>query len=128
MDLFTFPDWVFPTGSKFWHPLTGMWYETGGKKGNPPEGPMKDLLAIFDRIKSEPDLEKCHELVHEAVRLHMKEGPFSLGIVGRAPALVLVKNHFHNVPEHAGVMGPWAVTQPAALYPEQFYMDPRGQS
>jgi hypothetical protein len=87
---------------------------------------MKDLLDIFDRIKSEPDLNKCHKLVHEAVRLHMKEGPFSLGIVGRAPAAVLVKIYFHNVTDKGGVTGPWAVTQPAASYPEQFYMDTGG--
>jgi peptide/nickel transport system substrate-binding protein len=122
MDLFTYPDWVFPTGNRYWHPLTGKWYETGGKQGVKPEGPMKDLLDIFDRIKSEPDLAKCHQLVLDAVRIHISEGPFSLGTVGRSPTPVLVKNDLYNVPD-TGVLGPWAVSQPAASYPEQFFFD-----
>ena len=27
MDLFTYPDWVFPTLPKYWHPKVGKWYE-----------------------------------------------------------------------------------------------------
>lgn len=122
MDLFTYPDWVFPTGNRYWHPLTGKWYSTGGKQGEAPVGPAKKLLDIFERIKAEPDLEKSHELVHDAVRIHIDEGPFSLGTVGQTPSPVLVRNRFHNVPD-MGVTGPWAVAQPAASYPEQFYID-----
>lgn len=125
MDLFTYPDWVFPTGNLYWHPLTGKWYSTGGKQGNPPVGPAKDLLDVFDRIRAEPDLGKSHELVREAIRIHIAEGPFSLGTVGQTPSPVLVKNSFHNVPDD-GVTGPWAVAQPAASYPEQFYIDDGG--
>jgi peptide/nickel transport system substrate-binding protein len=123
MDLFTMPDWVFPTSNSYWHPLTGKWYQTGGKQGWPPTGSMKDLVDIFDRIKSEPDIEKCHKLVYEAIRIHINEGPFSLGTVGQLPALVLVKNNFHNVPDRGGVVGPWPMAQPGASHSEQFFIE-----
>ena len=42
MDLFTYPDWVFPTLAKYWHPKVGKWYETGGEKGEPPHWTAKE--------------------------------------------------------------------------------------
>jgi len=126
MDLFTYPAWVFPVTNEYWHPLTGKWYETGGKQGTPPDGAAKELVDIFMRIKSEPDLEKCHKLVLDAIRVHLREGPFTIGTVGGSPAPVLVKNYLHNVPD-TGVLGPWAVSQPAASYPEQFYLESGGR-
>jgi peptide/nickel transport system substrate-binding protein len=120
MDLFTYPDWVFPTEDKYWHPAVGKWYKTGGKEGEAPTGPMKSLLDIYDRIKTERDLEKCHRLVQAAVRIHLAEGPFCLGTAARTPILVIAKNGFRNVPP-TGILGPWAVSGPASSFPEQFY-------
>ncbi|MEI6914266.1 MAG: hypothetical protein WCL39_03955, partial [Armatimonadota bacterium] len=76
----------------------------------------------YDRIKSEPDIAKCHKLVLDAVRIHMAEGPFTLGTVGGTPGPVFVSDSFHNVPD-TGVTGPWAVSQPAASCPEQFFIE-----
>jgi peptide/nickel transport system substrate-binding protein len=120
MDLFTYPDWVFPTEDKYWHPAVGKWYKTGGKEGEAPTGPVKALLDIYDRIKTEPSLEKRHKLVQDAVRIHINEGPFNLGTAAREPVLVIVKNNMHNVPP-TGILGPWAVSGPASSFPEQFY-------
>ena len=58
MDLFTYPDWVFPTLPKYWHPRVGKWYETGGEEGEPPTGPLKKLIEIYDAIKKEKNLQK----------------------------------------------------------------------
>ena len=121
MDLFTYPDWVFPTLPKYWHPKVGKWYETGGEEGEPPTGPLKSLLDIYDEIKKEENLQKRHKLVQDAVQIHIDEGPFHLGTVGRAPALVIVAKHFHNVPA-SGILGPWAIAGPASCFPEQFYI------
>lgn len=126
MDLFTYPDWVFPTTSRYWHPLVGRWYETGGKEGEAPTGPMKTLLDLYAAIQKEPDLEKRHRLVHDAVRVHINEGPFHLGTCGQVPALVIVKNNLRNVP-HTGILGPWAVTQPATSFPEQYFFESPGR-
>jgi peptide/nickel transport system substrate-binding protein len=122
MDLFTYPDWVFPTENKYWHPAIGKWYKTGGKEGEAPTGPMKKLLDIYDRIKAEPSLDKQHLLVQEAVRLTIDEGPFCLGTAAREPVLVIAKNNFRNVPP-TGILGPWAVSGPASSFPEQFFFE-----
>jgi peptide/nickel transport system substrate-binding protein len=122
MDLYTYPDWVFPTTPKYWHPKVGKWYETGGKQGEAPTGPMKKLLDIYAAIQKEADPEKRHRLVHEAVKVHIEEGPFHLGTTAQVPQLVIVKEGLRNVP-HTGILGPWAVTQPATSYPEQYFFD-----
>jgi peptide/nickel transport system substrate-binding protein len=121
MDLFTYPDWVFPTLAKYWHPKVGKWYETGGKEGEPPTGPMIKLLDLYDAIKREKDLQKRHQYVRDAVRIHIEEGPFHLGTAARSPSLVIVADHFHNVPKD-GILGPWAIVTPATSYPEQCFI------
>jgi len=121
MDLFTYPDWVFPTSGRYWHPKVGKWYETGGEKGEKPTGVMVELLNIYDLIKKEKDIDIRHELVHKAIKIHIEDGPFHLGTVGRKPFPVIVKNNFHNVP-NKGILGPWAIVGPATSFPEQFYI------
>ena len=121
MDLFTYPDWVFPTVARYWHPKVGKWYETGGEEGEAPTGPMKKLLDLYDAIKEEKDLQTRHEYVRQAVRIHIDEGPFPLGTVARSPSLLVVSDHFHNVPMD-GILGPWAIVTPATSYPEQCFI------
>ena len=121
MDLFAFPDWVFPTRGQYWHPKVGRWYEKAGKEGEAPEGPTKALLDIYARIQSEPDLAKAHALVLDAIRIHIDEGPFVIGTVADLPELVLLKNNFENVPEEPRVLGAWAIAAPASSFPETFY-------
>ena len=121
MDLFTYPDWVFPTLPKYWHPRVGKWYETGGKEGEPPTGPLKELLDLYDSIKKEKNLQKRHQYVRDAVRVHIEQGPFHLGTAGRSPSLVVVKDRFYNVPTN-GILGPWAIVTPATSYPEQYFI------
>ena len=79
------------------------------------------VFSLCERIQNEKDLAKRHEQVREAVRIHIKDGPFTLGTVGRRPELVLVSNRFHNVPE-TGITGAWAVVQPATSFPEQYFI------
>lgn len=121
MDLFTYPEWVFPTRATYWHPKVGRWYDSGGARGEPPTGPLKKLLDIYDDIKKEPDLQARHQLVRDAVQIHIDEGPFHLGTVGRAPQVVIVGEHFHNVPD-TGILGPWAIVAPAISFPEQYFI------
>ncbi len=121
MDLFTFPSWVFPVTNEYWHPMTGLYYVTQGKEGEPPTGPLKELTDLYVKVRKEKDQAKRHALVREAVRIHIAEGPFTLGTVGRRPNPILVSNRFHNVPNN-GITGPWAVAQPATSYPEQYFI------
>jgi peptide/nickel transport system substrate-binding protein len=125
MDLFTYPDWVFPTTANYWHPMVGKWYQTGGKKGEAPTGIMKQLLAIYDQIEGEGNLAKSQQLVLKAIRLETQQGYFSLGTAGQDPALVMVKDNFRNVPPSNRILGPWAVVGPATSYPETFFFASR---
>ena len=77
------------------------------------------MVELYDACKAEPDLEERHKLVHEAVRIHIDEGPFYIGTCAALPVLVVVKHNLRNVPE-TGILGPWAVGQPGAWFPEQF--------
>jgi len=85
MNIFCGYGWVFPNQAVFWHPQTGLWYETGGKKGEAPTGPVKKLIEIFEKMKNEKELEKRHRLAHQAIRIHIDEGPFVFGTAGRGP-------------------------------------------
>jgi peptide/nickel transport system substrate-binding protein len=123
LDLFTFPGYVFPTFANTWHPRTGRWYATGGKEGEPPTGFMKTLLDIYEQCKREPDIEKRHNLVLDAIEINMEEGPLMIGTTGRQKTLVVAKNYFRNIPK-TGILGPWAISQPGSKFPEQFYYDP----
>lgn len=122
LDLFTFPGYVFPTFANTWHPRTGRWYSTGGKEGIEPAGIMKTLLDIYEQCKREPDIEKRHGLVLDAIEIQLREGPFMIGTTGRQKTLVVTKNYFRNVPE-TGILGPWAISQPGSKFPEQFFFD-----
>lgn len=127
MDLFTYPDWVFPTTDVYWHGQIGKWYKTGGKEGEAPEGIMKELLDIYDQIKKQKNMEEAHKLVQKAVRLHTEKGLFSIGTVADTPMPIIAKNSFRNVPETpARIMGPWAPASPATSYPETFFFAPKG--
>lgn len=128
MDVFTYPDWIFPATESEWHGPVGRWYRTGGKEGEAPTGPLKDLLDLYTKIQSEPDEAKAHRMVLDAIRIHIDEGPFTIGTVGDLPSMVIVRDNFRNVPE-AGpddprVLAAWAVAQPAASFPETFYFAP----
>ena len=126
MDLFTYPDWVFPIGETYWHSKIGKWYKTKGEKGEAPDGVVKELMDLYAQVLNEKDIEKAHKLVQKAVQIHTERGLFSLGTAANPPILVIVKNSFRNVPEEPRIMGPWAPAGPATSFPESFFFAPPG--
>jgi peptide/nickel transport system substrate-binding protein len=128
IDLWTYPDWVFPLrgggeGSRAF-PMQGLYYQTGGTEGWKPEpgSPAAKLQDLYRQGLQEPDIQKRHEIVWEAIRVHMEDGPFVIGAAGDQPMPVVCKNYFRNVPEY-GVLGPWAPASPGNVHPEQFWME-----
>ena len=128
IDLWTYPDWVFPLrgggeGSRAF-PMQGLYYQTGGEEGWEPEAgsPAAKLQALYKKGLAEPDEQKRHEIIWEAVQIHMDEGPFVLGAAGDQPIPVLVADNFHNVPEY-GVLGPWAPGSPGNTNPCQYWIE-----
>ncbi|RLC89834.1 MAG: hypothetical protein DRI79_05965 [Chloroflexi bacterium] len=128
LDIWTYPDWIFPLrgggeGSRSF-PMQGLWYQSGGEEGWEPEpgSPAAKLQALYRKGLQEPDEQKRHEIVWEAIRVHIEDGPFVIGASGDQPMPVVCKNFFHNVPEY-GVLGPWAPGSPGNVHPEQFWME-----
>jgi len=124
LDIWTYPDWVFPVRDNRAFPMQGKWRQTGGAEGEEPAAgsPAALLQALYDKGLATQDLEERHKIVWEAVRIHIDEGPFMLGAAGDAPQPVTVKNNIRNVPE-TGVLGPWAPGSPGNKFPEQFYIE-----
>jgi len=128
VDLWTYPDWIFPLrgggeGSRSW-PMQGKWRSSGGDEGWEPEpgSPAARLQALYDQGVIEPDEEARHQLVYEAIRIHMEEGPFNLGAAGDQPVPVVVSNKMHNISTY-GILGPWAPASPGNQHPEQYWIE-----
>ena len=124
VDIWTYPDWIFPLRDNRAWPMQGKWRQTGGKEGWEPEpgSPAARLQALYDKGLAEPDEEKRHRIVWEAIRIHIEEGPFTIGAAGDQPMPVIVKNNVHNVPTY-GILGPWAPGSPGNTHPEQYWME-----
>ena len=124
VDLWTFPDWVFPLRNERAWPMEGWWRQTGGAEGWEPEegSPAARLQALYDQGVAEPDVDRRHEIVWEAIRIHIEEGPFVLGAAGDQPMPVVIQNNFCNVPE-SGILGPWAPGSPGNTHTEQFWIN-----
>lgn len=126
VDIWTYPDWLFPLrgggeGSRSW-PMQGKYRATGGKEGWEPEGVAKQLQDLYDQGVIEPDEQKRHEIVWEAIRIHMEQGPFNMGAAGDQPMPVVVSDKMHNVSTY-GVLGPWAPGSPGNQHPEQYWIE-----
>jgi peptide/nickel transport system substrate-binding protein len=123
LDIWTYPDWMFPLRNNRAWPKEGLWRQTGGAEGwePAPGSPAARLQAIYDAGLAEPTVEGRHKLVYEAIRVHIEEGPFTLGASGDQPMPVIVGNNFHGIPDLV-ILGPWAPGSPGNLHPEQFWI------
>ena len=127
LDVWTFPDWLFPlrgTEARS-HPLEGKYYETGGAEGWEPQPGTTwayEMQELYTKGIAEPDVEKRHEIVWEAIQLHIDHGPFMIGGSGDQQMPVVVRNGFHGIPDLI-ILGPWAPGSPGNLNPEQFWME-----
>jgi peptide/nickel transport system substrate-binding protein len=121
-NLWTYPDEVFPTRDNRAWPMVGKWHQTGGKEGEAPEpgSPEERLLKLYEKGAREPDFDKRCKLLQDAIRIHIEEGPFFMGMAGNLPIPVVVKNNFRNVPNY-GILGPWEVGAPGNTCPEQYF-------
>ncbi|MFW5980823.1 MAG: hypothetical protein ACOCRB_02245, partial [Halanaerobiaceae bacterium] len=88
----------------------------------PKEGSvLEELQDYYSEIVTEIDQEKRNEKLLEAFKLHVEEGPVSIGTVGGTPRAILVGNNVHNVPEQLDYLGHWYAGYPGSINPEQFY-------
>jgi peptide/nickel transport system substrate-binding protein len=124
IDIWTYPDWIFPVSNRYMFPLEGLWYSSGRQKGLPPEpdSPAARLQAIYEKGLATKSDEERNRLVWEAVDLIIEEGPFAIGVSGDQPMPVLIKNYMRNIFDY-GVVGPWAPSAPGSQLPAQWWID-----
>jgi len=122
LDLFTYPENVFVTGV-YWRcfPLQGRWFATGGAEGWEPGPIAQGLYDLYAAALGEPDMEKRHIYVHDAITDYwIDEGPFHIAATRGLPMPVFVKENFRNVPNFA-ILSPWAPGCPGSGNSEQFF-------
>ncbi len=126
LDIWTFPDWIFPlrnSDPRSW-PLEGQYYETGGAEGWEPQPDTTyayELQQLYKEGIATAGIQERHEIVWEAIRIHIEHGPFFIGGSGDQQMPVVVRNGFMGIPDLI-ILGPWAPGSPGNLYPEQFWM------
>lgn len=135
IDIWTYPDWLFPIVNRYYFPLEGRYYARGKDTCTPdaaipydcgvkpePGSPAEKLQALYDQGQSEKDVQKRHEIVWEAIQVHIDEGPFVIGVAGDQAMPIVVKDHMRNIPDF-GVVGPWAPATPGNTIAAQWWMD-----
>ena len=98
------------------------WYQSGGKQGRAPRGPIKRLVDLYEQGKSLPRDQRI-ALGQEIWRIHAKE-LYVIGTVGLSPALngvVVVRDIFRNVPDVAPNSP--TLQNPGIARTEQFFFD-----
>ncbi|MCP4283085.1 MAG: hypothetical protein GY792_01335 [Gammaproteobacteria bacterium] len=125
LDIWTYPDWIFPLRDNRSWPMEGKYRQTGGDEGwEPTPGTTfaYELQAIYDEGLATADIDARHQLVWDAIAIHVEHGPFMIGGSGDQQMPVVVKDGFYGIPDLI-ILGPWAPGSPGNLNPEQFWMD-----
>jgi peptide/nickel transport system substrate-binding protein len=124
LDIWTFPDWIFPLAARYAWPVEGLYRATGGEEGWEPMPDFSwayELQELYDLGLATATIEGRHQVVYEAIRIHIDHGPFYIGASGDQNMPVVVRNGFMGIPDLV-ILGPWAPGSPGNLNPEQFWM------
>jgi peptide/nickel transport system substrate-binding protein len=135
IDIWTFPDWLFPIVQRYMFPLEGGYYEKGKDNCKPDpknkyscgvkpdaDSPAAKLQALYEKGQNTKTVEDRHKLVFEAIDVYVNEGPFVIGVSGDQPMPIIVKNYMRNVLNY-GVVGPWAPSTPGNQTVSTWWMD-----
>ncbi|MBI4927457.1 MAG: twin-arginine translocation signal domain-containing protein, partial [Anaerolineae bacterium] len=120
VDIWTYPDWIFPIVNRYMFPLEGRYYAKGKETcvapadkpydcGVKPEpgSPAEKIQALYEKGLATKTVEDRHKVVWEAVQVIIDEGPFVIGVSGDQQMPVIVKEYMRNILDF-GVVGPWA--------------------
>jgi peptide/nickel transport system substrate-binding protein len=99
-------------------PAWGLWFKSGGQRGEKPEGDVAKAHELFGQFRSTVDPAKQIEIGKQIVNLE-SENLWVIGTVGAVPSIAVVKNNFRNVPEEA--VTDWIFMSPGNLDPAQFF-------
>lgn len=137
IDIWTYPDWIFPIVNRYVFPLEGRYYATGGAacttepaEGNQypcgvmpePGSPAETLQQLYVKGLNTKTIDERHAVVWEAIDVYINEGPFVIGVSGDQLMPILVNKNLKNVFNY-GVVGPWAPSTPGNQIASQWYFD-----
>ncbi len=114
-------DFGVPTGVSQirWGPLWGRWYASDGKDGEEPPEEVKKNIERYEKILVATDEEELIRLAKE-ILASQADNLWTIGTVGLAPRLMIVKNYLRNVPERA--TWEWGYLFLNNYRPEQFFL------
>jgi peptide/nickel transport system substrate-binding protein len=100
----------------------GQYYQTGGAEGVAPRpgSALEKLQQAYTEIVATADPDERNAKLLEAYRIHIDEGPLTIGTIGAHVSPVVVKNNFRNVQE-TGLVASWDLGFPGTADPEQFF-------
>jgi peptide/nickel transport system substrate-binding protein len=84
----------------YWATDYGYWYQTDGKEGEEPTGPLREMQLIWDKIRTTVDYDAKVALYQQVLDLHA-EHCFVIGAVGELPRIVLANSKLRNIPERS---------------------------
>lgn len=137
IDIWTYPDWLFPIVNRYIFPLEGRYYAKGGAActdevtgeskypcGAMPEAgsPAALLQELYLKGQNTKTIDDRHKVVWEAIQVYIDKGPFVIGVSGDQPMPIIVKDYMRNIPDF-GVVGPWAPATPGNTIAAQWWMD-----
>ena len=77
---------------------------------------MDRMTAMYNKMLAETTDQGQNRQVLDAVKVHVDEGPFFLGVVNDIPNLVVARPNLKNIPNFA-FTGSWAQGAPGCLQP-----------
>jgi peptide/nickel transport system substrate-binding protein len=126
--------WGLVSAATVWTPVEGVtyalggvrigqYYVSGGESGVAPRpgSMLEQLQQVYTELISIADPDEREARLLDAYRIHIEEGPISIGTVGEHVSPVVVNNNFRNVPD-AGVVAAWDLGYPGTADPEQFFI------
>jgi len=135
IDIWTYPDWIFPIVNRYMFPLEGRWWAKGKETCVPPAdkpydcgvkpedgSPAQKLQALYEKGLQAKTIEERHQIVWDAIQVIIDEGPFVIGVSGDQPMPIIVKNYMRNILDY-GVVGPWAPATPGNQLAATWWMD-----
>ena len=130
--------WGLVSATTVWTPIEGVTYslggarigehyQSGGERGVPPRpgSMLEQLQDAYAELISILDPDERNAKLLDAYRIHIDEGPITIGTVGEHPNGLIVKSNFRNVPDF-GMTASWDMGFPGTADPEQFFFDMSG--
>jgi peptide/nickel transport system substrate-binding protein len=116
------PRWYFPFSTESLNaPLYGLWFQSGGQKGEEPPAEIKTMMETYNQILRTVSEEKKKELFKSILDANEKN-LWVIGLVHDPPDYYVVAKNMLNVPKKD--FQSWMYPNPGPAYPEQFFYEP----